>query len=117
LEKRFEIAPMTLRNAMRVLREEGLIYTVQGRGTFVQSTPEQQRDVVRISPAQVAVMRENREHPDDKKAIVSVAKLDALRNLIEAQGEQITQLAEQSRTMAERIEELEALVHRLQGDQ
>ncbi|MFI7341799.1 GntR family transcriptional regulator [Streptomyces sp. NPDC050085] len=35
LQERFEIANMTARSALRVLREEGLIYTVQGRGSFV----------------------------------------------------------------------------------
>lgn len=35
LQERFEIANMTARSALRVLREEGLIYTVQGRGSYV----------------------------------------------------------------------------------
>lgn len=35
LEARFEIANMTARSALRVLREEGLIHTVQGRGSYV----------------------------------------------------------------------------------
>ncbi|WP_052069890.1 GntR family transcriptional regulator [Streptacidiphilus albus] len=33
---RFGVAPMTVRSAMRELRDEGLIYSVQGRGTFVR---------------------------------------------------------------------------------
>ncbi len=37
LERRFGVAPMTLRNAMRKLRDEGLVYAVQGRGTFVRN--------------------------------------------------------------------------------
>ncbi|WAL96538.1 GntR family transcriptional regulator [Streptomyces sp. Je 1-369] len=35
LQERFEIANMTARSALRVLREEGLVYTVQGRGSYV----------------------------------------------------------------------------------
>ena len=35
LQERFGIANMTARSALRVLREEGLIYTVQGRGSYV----------------------------------------------------------------------------------
>ncbi|KAK1180896.1 GntR family transcriptional regulator [Streptomyces sp. NBS 14/10] len=35
LEERFEVASMTARSAVRVLREEGLVYTVQGRGSYV----------------------------------------------------------------------------------
>lgn len=37
LQERFEVANMTARSALRVLRDEGLIYTVQGRGSFVLS--------------------------------------------------------------------------------
>jgi len=35
LQERFGIANMTARSALRVLRDEGLIYTVQGRGSYV----------------------------------------------------------------------------------
>lgn len=40
IEKRFGIANMTARSAVRVLREEGLVYAVQGVGTFVRRAPE-----------------------------------------------------------------------------
>lgn len=40
IEKRFGIANMTARSAVRVLREEGLVYAVQGVGTFVRAMPE-----------------------------------------------------------------------------
>ncbi|MET7795953.1 GntR family transcriptional regulator [Streptomyces decoyicus] len=39
LQERFNIANMTARSALRVLREEGLIYTVQGRGSYVADKP------------------------------------------------------------------------------
>ncbi|MYR90152.1 GntR family transcriptional regulator [Streptomyces sp. SID685] len=35
LQERFGVANMTARAALNVLREEGLIYTIQGRGSFV----------------------------------------------------------------------------------
>lgn len=35
LEERFGVANMTARSALRVLREENVIYTVPGRGSFV----------------------------------------------------------------------------------
>jgi len=38
LEERFGVANMTARSALRVLREENIIYTVQGRGSFVSDT-------------------------------------------------------------------------------
>ncbi|MGW1608931.1 GntR family transcriptional regulator [Streptomyces sp. NPDC002285] len=35
LQERFGVANMTARSALNVLRSEGLIYTIQGRGSFV----------------------------------------------------------------------------------
>lgn len=42
LQERFEVANMTARSALRVLREEGLIHTIQGRGSFVLSPRSQE---------------------------------------------------------------------------
>ncbi len=39
LQEMFNIANMTARSALRVLRDEGLIYTVQGRGSYVTDKP------------------------------------------------------------------------------
>jgi DNA-binding GntR family transcriptional regulator len=36
LADQYGIAPMTAQSAMRVLRDEGLVVSLQGRGTFVQ---------------------------------------------------------------------------------
>ena len=41
LQERFNIANMTMRAALNLLREEGLIYTIQGRGSFVADVPDQ----------------------------------------------------------------------------
>lgn len=35
LAHELEVSPMTVQRAIRLLREEGLVYTVPGRGTFV----------------------------------------------------------------------------------
>ena len=35
LAEQMGVAPNTVQRAMRVLREEGLVYSVPGRGTFV----------------------------------------------------------------------------------
>ncbi|WP_042378811.1 GntR family transcriptional regulator [Streptacidiphilus melanogenes] len=88
LEKRFGVAPMTLRNAMRVLREEGLIYAVQGRGTFVRQTPKQ---------AQGA-------GPEAGGEMVQVpaADLERLMTLLESQQEQIQQALQRIDALEER---------------
>jgi GntR family transcriptional regulator len=36
LSERFNIASMTVNNALRVLREDGLVFSTPGRGTFVR---------------------------------------------------------------------------------
>ncbi len=36
LQQQYKIASTTVQNALRVLREEGLIYSVQGKGSFVR---------------------------------------------------------------------------------
>ena len=36
LAEQYGIAPMTVQSAIRVLRDEGLVASLQGRGTFVQ---------------------------------------------------------------------------------
>ena len=36
LAERYGVAYQTIRHAMKVLRERGLIVSIQGRGTFVQ---------------------------------------------------------------------------------
>ena len=39
LEREFEVARVTIRQAIDILREEGLLHSQQGRGTFVAETP------------------------------------------------------------------------------
>ncbi|MEU0213926.1 winged helix-turn-helix domain-containing protein [Streptomyces sp. NPDC006265] len=41
LQDRFGIANSTAQNAVRVLKREGLVYAVKGRGVFVRSTAQQ----------------------------------------------------------------------------
>jgi GntR family transcriptional regulator len=42
LAERFGVAPMTAQSAIEILRDEGLIYTSPGRGSFVRDRPAQQ---------------------------------------------------------------------------
>ncbi len=39
IAQRFKVAPMTAQNAIDALKDEGLVYTSPGRGTFVRSQP------------------------------------------------------------------------------
>ncbi|MFI1533910.1 winged helix-turn-helix domain-containing protein [Streptomyces anandii] len=44
LQERFGVANMTARSALNVLRDEGLIYTIHGRGSFVADIAEHTGD-------------------------------------------------------------------------
>ncbi|MFG2561625.1 GntR family transcriptional regulator [Streptomyces sp. NPDC048496] len=40
IQERFQVANSTAQNAYRSLKQEGLVYSVKGRGVFVRQTPE-----------------------------------------------------------------------------
>ncbi|MFE5868308.1 GntR family transcriptional regulator [Streptomyces roseifaciens] len=44
LQERYNLASSTVQNALRLLKSEGLIYSVQGRGSFVRNAPGVQED-------------------------------------------------------------------------
>ena len=50
LQQRFDIASSTVQNALRLLKEEGLIYSVQGRGSYVSSPPGAGTEQILIQP-------------------------------------------------------------------
>ena len=85
LEERFGIANMTARSALRVLREEGLIYTVQGRGSFVtDSPPATERRAGEVPPQSPSAAEEHDRHAGIATASITetlVAIRDQLRNM------------------------------------
>ncbi|GAA2375991.1 GntR family transcriptional regulator [Nonomuraea africana] len=81
LAERYSVAMMTIGNALAVLRDEGLIETRQGAGSFVIRTPE---DKVAPAPAEEhseefrvlsQQLREIRQHME--KLTVRLDELDA----------------------------------------
>ncbi|MEU2925441.1 GntR family transcriptional regulator [Streptomyces sp. NPDC007251] len=54
LQDRYGIASSTVQNALRLLKSEGLVYSVQGRGSFV-------RNSAATSPAEAALSAQGRE--------------------------------------------------------
>lgn len=85
LARRYGVAPMTVQNAVRVLREQGLVGSQQGRGVFVR---EQQADG-KHEPA----------------AVEPSADYQTITRQIEAVQEQLQRLAD-------KVAELEKTVHR-----
>lgn len=61
LEKEFSVARVTIRQAIELLREEGLLDAQQGRGTFVSGKPKRKRwlNLATDFGAMVASIREN----------------------------------------------------------
>ncbi|MBW1599728.1 GntR family transcriptional regulator [Streptomyces sp. JJ38] len=90
LQERFGVANMTARSALRVLRDEGLIYTVQGRGSFVADKSQQDAGVAEEAAA--------------TEPIQAAAVLEALQAL-----------SEQIRTMNAEVQQLRGEVDELKS--
>ncbi|MEU8454884.1 GntR family transcriptional regulator [Streptomyces griseoaurantiacus] len=94
LQERFGIANMTARSALNVLRDEGLIYTIHGRGSFVADIGDDAGEfsIGYTAPAWYLSKRAEGEgeeggegEPDDAPAEVSLTEiLAALRDEIRA---------------------------------
>ncbi|AOR33347.1 hypothetical protein BFF78_21735 [Streptomyces fodineus] len=98
LQERFGVANMTARSALNVLRDEGLIYTIHGRGSFVADIGDQTGGftVDYTPPAWYLANTKGQPHdeaesevkdggPDDQTAGTSLIKLLAdLRDEIRA---------------------------------
>ncbi|WP_438292707.1 GntR family transcriptional regulator [Streptomyces sp. HUAS TT7] len=91
LQEEFGIANSTAQNALRVLRDEGLIYSVQGRGVFVRklSDPDDIRKYLYEEDKKRA-----EQHQAEEDAIAHSGKSDAE---IDAEAEQAKALVEKAR--------------------
>lgn len=96
LQDRFGIANMTARSALRVLREEGLIYTVQGRGSYVADVIEGKR-VERPRAASEAEM-----------APASVEAAGALTEVLLEVREQLRTLNAEVQTLKQEVAQLKS---------
>lgn len=82
LQERFNIANMTARSALRVLREEGLIYTVMGRGSYVSDTistpaePETDSDSPQAAESITEILRAVRDEVRTLNADVQALKTE-----------------------------------------
>ncbi|WP_405016957.1 GntR family transcriptional regulator [Kitasatospora sp. NBC_00070] len=66
LQERYGIASSTVQNALRVLKDEGLVYSVQGRGSYVRSHEKEYREK--------AILEEIQQIADQAKAERAQAK-------------------------------------------
>ncbi|WP_406415057.1 GntR family transcriptional regulator [Streptomyces sp. NBC_01614] len=93
LQDRFGVANMTARSALNVLRDEGLIYTIHGRGSFVADISDDlgEFSIGYTAPAWYLAKKAESEdeggegEPDDEPAGSSLTELlTALRDEIRA---------------------------------
>jgi DNA-binding GntR family transcriptional regulator len=80
LAQAHEVAPMTIRGALRIINDEGVVVSRQGSGVFVRTTAKVEPDAPELE----------------------------LREVIRQVGE----MAQDLRTLADRVNELEALVRK-----
>jgi DNA-binding GntR family transcriptional regulator len=99
LQERFGIANMTMRAALNLLREEGLIYTIQGRGSFVADVGELPHDYA--APAWY-LARGGAESEEEGATLTEV--LTSLRN-------EVRHLSAEHQDLKREVEELKAQVH------
>ncbi|MEU3278434.1 GntR family transcriptional regulator [Streptomyces antibioticus] len=92
LQDRYGIASSTVQNALRLLKSEGLIYSVQGRGSFVRNSPT-------TAPAAEVPGEQGRE--------------DRLETADDTPGPSAESLAEDMKAMKADIKRLENTVTRL----
>ncbi|WNO73081.1 GntR family transcriptional regulator [Streptomyces sp. AM8-1-1] len=89
LQDRFGVANMTARSALNVLRDEGLIYTIHGRGSFVaDSTDRTGESTPGYTPPAWYLAKDPKaarnEEPEEGTATSVTELLTALRDEIRA---------------------------------
>ncbi|MPY63264.1 SCO5717 family growth-regulating ATPase [Streptomyces spongiae] len=67
LQERFGVANMTARSALNVLRDEGLIYTIHGRGSFVADVADRTGEfTIDYNPPAWYLAKKGTEEPDEE---------------------------------------------------
>ncbi|MFH8339643.1 GntR family transcriptional regulator [Streptomyces sp. AM6-12] len=67
LQERFGVANMTARSALNVLRDEGLIYTIHGRGSFVADVADGTGEfTIDYNPPAWYLAKKDKEGPDEE---------------------------------------------------
>ncbi|OLO25873.1 GntR family transcriptional regulator [Streptomyces sp. MNU77] len=70
LQDRFGIANSTAQNAVRVLKREGLVYAVKGRGVFVRSTARQGEQPL-LGEQALSAQPDSRERPRTEEELAA----------------------------------------------
>ncbi|MGW7041249.1 winged helix-turn-helix domain-containing protein [Streptomyces avermitilis] len=112
LQEQFDIANSTAQNALRLLKEEGLMYSVQGRGVFVRQ----------LSPRDQFIKRYNESLKEmaDEEAVRLSGKTDAeVAAELEAAGERFAKARAEFEAAADHRDAMRAVMEqrkRLSGN-
>jgi DNA-binding GntR family transcriptional regulator len=85
LAVKYGVAAMTVHQAIRLLRDEGLVESWQGRGTFVRAAPSDERPA--DLPAQVRELRQRVDQLADNETDVDAQLADLRRQLASSQAQ------------------------------
>ncbi|MFJ4528124.1 GntR family transcriptional regulator [Streptomyces nigrescens] len=102
LQEMFNIANMTARSALRVLREEGLIYTVQGRGSYVADKPGERSSDPQAAGTAAGARKKAEADPESRQATGS------LPEVLHALNEQIRTLNAEVQDLRKEVDTLKA---------
>ncbi|MER6954457.1 GntR family transcriptional regulator [Streptomyces sp. NPDC000618] len=115
LQERFGVANMTMRSALNVLRDEGLIYTIHGRGSFVADhNPGGELSANYTAPAWYLANKGEKPGragqgaggPDDTEAAEDVGT--TLAEVLTALRDEIRALSADHQELRREVEELKA---------
>lgn len=115
LQERFGVANMTARSALGVLREEGLIYTIQGRGSFVSDFDGTSPDYTAPAwylrnstgaPAEEAADSSSRARPPGEGEAGSSNADPSLSEMLTALRDEIRALSAEHQELRREFEEL-----------
>ncbi|MFE9836019.1 GntR family transcriptional regulator [Streptomyces sp. NPDC005551] len=117
LQERFGVANMTARSALNVLRDEGLIYTIHGRGSFVADhNAGGELSANYTAPAWYLANKDESpgqagqgEEPDDSETVEAVGP--TLAEVLTALRDEIRVLSADHQELRREVEELKAAQH------
>ncbi|MFJ3922355.1 MULTISPECIES: GntR family transcriptional regulator [unclassified Streptomyces] len=108
LQDRFGIASMTARSAVNVLRDEGLVYTVQGRGSFVADAPELAHDIPADYEAPAWYLASKRSEAPVGVPSGEVIPTEALTEILRSLRDEIRALSADHQQLKREVAELKA---------
>ncbi|QKW51052.1 GntR family transcriptional regulator [Streptomyces buecherae] len=108
LQERFGVASMTARSALRVLRDEGLIYTVQGRGSYVADAVALHDERLTRPEAKTFQLRDEAPESGEGAAPDDAETANSLTETLLAVRDQLRELNAEVQTLKQEVAELKA---------